>query len=167
MTNRTAQAARPAIEFERRYDASVEELWDLWTTKEGFESWWGPEGFRVEVHAIAPTVGGELFYDMIAVGAEQIEHMRKMGMPLSHETRGTFVVIEPYRRLKIRHIIDFIPGLEAYENNIAVEFAPEGSGVRMVITLDRHPEEEWTRRAAAGLESQLTKLPGALTARRK
>ena len=30
--------------IERTYRASVDELWDLWTTKEGFESWWPPEG---------------------------------------------------------------------------------------------------------------------------
>src|SRR5262249_2789651 len=28
---------------ERTYRAHPKELWDLWTTKEGFESWWGPE----------------------------------------------------------------------------------------------------------------------------
>jgi hypothetical protein len=28
------------------------ELWKLWTTKDGFESWWGPEGFRADVHTI-------------------------------------------------------------------------------------------------------------------
>jgi len=167
MTNETALAAQPPIKFERRYEASVEDLWDLWTTKEGFESWWGPEGFRVEVHTIVPMIGGELFYDMIAAGAEQIAHMRKMGMPLSHETRGRFVEIEPCRRLKIRHLIDFIPGVKPYENNILVQFVPEGTSVRMVVTLDQHRDEEWTRRAAAGFESQLTKLPAALAARRK
>ena len=35
--------------LERTYEATAQELWELWTTKEGFESWWGPEGFRVEV----------------------------------------------------------------------------------------------------------------------
>lgn len=33
---------RPKIVFERTYRARREELWELWTTKEGFESWWGP-----------------------------------------------------------------------------------------------------------------------------
>src|SRR5439155_25988573 len=75
MMHEIASVARPPIRFERRYQASVEDLWDLWTTKEGFEAWWGPQGFRVEVHAIDPRIGGELFYDMIAVGAGQIEYM--------------------------------------------------------------------------------------------
>ena len=121
----------------------------------------------MDVHTIDPRAGGELFYDMIAAGAAQIEYMKKEGMPASHATRGTFVEIEPLRRLKIRHMIDFIPGVEPYENNMLVEFLPESGGVRMVITVDPHIDDEWTRRATAGLESQLTKLPGALARRRK
>jgi uncharacterized protein YndB with AHSA1/START domain len=167
MTYTSASTAQKPIRFERTYDAPVEDLWDLWTTKEGFESWWGPEGFRVEVHKIDPRAGGELFYDMIATDAGQIEYLRRMGMAASHETRGTFVEIEPPRRLKIRHMIDFIPGLEPYENNMLVEFFPESRGARMVITVDPHRDEEWTRRAALGLEGQLTKLPAALEARHK
>jgi len=33
------------ITIERTYEASIDVLWDLWTTKEGIESWWGPDGF--------------------------------------------------------------------------------------------------------------------------
>ena len=167
MTDHAATAARQPLQFERSYDAPVEDLWDLWTTKEGFESWWGPEGFRVKVHKLDLRVGGELFYDMIAVGAAEIEYMNSAGMPVSHETRGTFVEVEPPRRLKILHNIDFIPGVEPYENNIAVELIPEGAGVRMLVSIDRHHNEEWTRLAAEGFASQLNKLPGALAARRK
>lgn len=104
---------------------------------------------------------------MIASGAEQIAFMKSAGMPLSHETRGTFAEIEPLRRLKLRHVIDFIPGLEPYENEMLVELFPEGSRVRMVVTLEPHPAEEWTRRSAEGFASQLTKVPAALAARRE
>ena len=72
-------------------------------------------------------------------------------MAASHETRGTFVEVQPHRRLKLRHMIDFIPGVEPYENNILVEFISEPRRVRMVITVDPHKDEEWTRRGAAGL----------------
>ena len=167
MKGNTASTAQSSIQFERRYEAAVEDLWDLWTTKEGFESWWGPEGFRVEVHAIEPRVGGKLIYDMIAVDPAHIEYLRKEGMPPSHGTHGTFVEVQPRTRLKILHMIDFIPGVEAYENNMLVELFPEGKNVRMVITVDPHRDPEWTSRAAAGLESQLRKLPAALAARRK
>ena len=80
-TSAAAGAARPKVVIERTYRARVEELWELWTTKEGFESWWGPEGFRVEVHALEARVGGTLHYDMIADAPEQIEAMKQMGQP--------------------------------------------------------------------------------------
>ncbi len=166
MTDKSASAAK-AIQFERSYEAAVEDLWDLWTTKEGFESWWGPEGFRVEVHAIEPWVGGRLFYDMIAVEPAHIEYLKKEGMAPSHETNGTFVEVQPQTRLKIMHMIDFIPGLKPYENNILVELFAEGASVRMLVTVDAHPQEEWTRRSAAGFESQLKKVPAALAAKRQ
>src|SRR3954466_6565030 len=95
------------VVVERTYRARPEELWELWTTKEGFESWWGPVGFRVEVHALEARVGGALHYDMIADAPEQIAAMKRMGRPISHETRGRFAELRPHDRLAITHVIDF------------------------------------------------------------
>jgi uncharacterized protein YndB with AHSA1/START domain len=164
MTNSTPRPTQAVIRLERRYEAAVEDLWFLWTTKDGFESWWGPEGFRVEVHKLDLRVGGELVYDMIAAAPEQIEFMKKANMATSHATRATFVEIVPLQRLEISHLIDFIPGQRPYENRTRVEFFPAGSSVRMVINTEEHPDKEWTQRATAGWESQLTKLPAALAA---
>jgi uncharacterized protein YndB with AHSA1/START domain len=155
-----------SVTVERTYAADIEDLWALWTTKEGFEAWWGPEGFRVDVHTLDLRVGGTLFYDMIAVGPEQIAYMKGAGMPLSHETRGTFVEMQMPTRLKILHIIDFIPGLPPYENNMLLELFPEGKNVRMRVTIDPHYTSEWTKRSLAGFTSQLTKVEAALASRR-
>jgi uncharacterized protein YndB with AHSA1/START domain len=165
MANETNHGTRPVVRTERRYEGAVEDLWYLWTTKEGFESWWGPAGFRVEVRKLDLRVGGELVYDMIAVGAQEIEFMKKANMPVSHGTRGTYVEIVPLRRLAINHMIDFVPGLQPYDNEMVVEFLPEGQSVRMIIAVDEHQTVEWTQRATQGLESQLTKVPAALAAR--
>jgi uncharacterized protein YndB with AHSA1/START domain len=166
MTTETAAAKKPVVRVERKYEGVPEDLWYLWTTKEGFESWWGPEGFRVEVHKLDLRVGGELIYDMIAVDPEQIEWLQKSNMPVSHGTRGKFVEVVPLQRLGISHMIDFIPGLKPYENQMFVEFLPEGSSVRMVVTVEEHTTQEWTRMAVQGFESQLTRVPAALAARR-
>jgi uncharacterized protein YndB with AHSA1/START domain len=156
-------ATRPErVVLERQYEARVEDLWELWTTKEGFSSWWGPEGFRVEVHAFDLRVGGELSYDMIAVGAEQIAAMKRMGMPVSHGTHGRFAEIVTLKRLRLTHVIDFIAGQEPYEHDLLVEFAQDGSTARMTITIDPNATEELTRMSVAGMESQLTKVPAAL-----
>ena len=55
------------ITLERTYDATVEDVWALWTTKEGIESWWGPDGFSVEVRVIDLRPGGELLYAMTVI----------------------------------------------------------------------------------------------------
>ena len=35
-----AQPGKHRITLERTYEASLKDIWDLWTTKKGFESWW-------------------------------------------------------------------------------------------------------------------------------
>lgn len=162
MSDRSKAAAvganRSKVVFERTYRARTEELWELWTTKTGFESWWGPEGFRVEVHTIEARVGGALHYDMIADAPEQIAAMKRMGRPTSHETRGTFVEISPPRRLAITHVIDFLDGVTPYESTMVVEFFQSDKNVRMVVTLDPMHNEEFTKMSTMGFTSQLTKL---------
>jgi uncharacterized protein YndB with AHSA1/START domain len=161
-------AGRPAkITVERTYAASLAEIWDLWTTKAGFESWWGPQDFRVEVHALEARVGGRLHYDMIADTAESIAAMTRMGQATSHETRGRFVELVPHRRLAITHVIDFLPGIAPYEATVVVELFPAGDGVRMVVTLDGMHNEEFTQMQKAGFSSQLTKLDARFGRRKR
>src|SRR5678815_4488617 len=105
-STRAAEPTQAKVVFERTYRARAQEVWDLWTTKEGFESWWGPVGFRVEVHTLEPRVGGALHYDMIADAPEAIAAMKEMGRPISHGTRGSFTELRPLERLAIEHVID-------------------------------------------------------------
>jgi uncharacterized protein YndB with AHSA1/START domain len=144
--------------LERTYEASVEELWELWTTKDGFESWWGPEGFRVEVHAIDAREGGPLHYDMIADAPEVIAEMKKTGQPLSHATRGTFSELKLHERLVLTHVIDFLPGVKPYESTMVMELFPAGNNVRMVVTLSPMHAPEFSQMQSMGFSSQLTKL---------
>ena len=78
-----ASTSRSSTVIERTYRTRVEELWELWTTKEGFESWWGSEGSRVEVHTLEAREGGSLHYDMIAVVPEDIATRSRLGLPPS------------------------------------------------------------------------------------
>ncbi|MDC0714358.1 SRPBCC domain-containing protein [Stigmatella sp. ncwal1] len=146
------------VVIERTYKARVEELWELWTTKEGFESWWGPQGFRVEVKALEAKLGGLLHYDMIADAPDVVEQMKKMGEPLSHETRGTFSEFKPHQRMALTHIIDFLPGVKPYDSTMVLELFPSGSTVRMVVTLTPMHDARFTEMQVEGFTSQLTKL---------
>jgi len=153
------------IRFERRYDASLEDVWALWTTRDGLEAWFGPEGMRFEVSVIEPWVGGAFEHVMSAVGAEQRAYLANLERPLTTWVSGRFIEIEPHRRLRIRFDIDFVPGVEAYPYDMLVELEPEAGRVRMVLTADRHPDPEMTRGAAIALTSQLQRFELALAAR--
>ena len=83
------------ITLERTYGASPDDVWALCTTREGIESWWGPEGFSAKVHALDLKPGGELRYAMTAVDPDQVAFMRNAGMPLTTETRLTYAEVEP------------------------------------------------------------------------
>ena len=156
---------RKRISLERVYQADVRDVWELWTTKEGIESWWGPGGFAVTVRKLDLRPGGELLYAMTAIDPPQVEFMKKAGMPLSHDARITFTEIVPRRRLAYVHLADFIPGVDPYDVATVVELHPTDRGVRMVLTFDAMHDEEWTRRAAMGWESELGKLEALLGAR--
>jgi len=146
------------ITIERSYRASTEELWDLWTTKEGIESWWGPDGFTTRVLQLDLRVGGELRYEMTATGPAQVEFMKRAGMPLTTKAQINYTEIATHRRLGYKHLTDFIPGVEPYDVETLVEFHEKGQDVRMVLTFDAMHDEEWTRRMCMGHESQLGKL---------
>ena len=143
---------------ERTYRASAQELWKLWTTKDGFEAWWGPEGFRVEVHQLDGRLGGALRYDMIADAPEMVSEMKRQGQPVSHSTRGTFSEFKPHSRLALTHVIDFLPGVTPYESVMVMELFPSGKDVRMVVTLTPMHNPEFSKMQSMGFSSQLTKL---------
>jgi uncharacterized protein YndB with AHSA1/START domain len=151
------------IVIERTYRASLEEVWELWTTKQGFESWWGPQGFRVEVQEIDARVGGALRYEMIADSPEMIAAMKQMGQPLSHATRSSFSELLPHERLVLTNVLDFLPGVAPYESHIAADFFAQGDRVRMVVTLDQLHDAEWTARQLEGMTSQMSKLDARFT----
>jgi uncharacterized protein YndB with AHSA1/START domain len=152
--------SRANIVVERTYRASLEDIWDLWTTKEGFESWWGPEGFRADVHVLEAREGGLLKYDMVADAPEVIAAMEAAGQPTSHPTNSQFSAFKPRERLVITNTIDFLPGVPPYNADITVELFATGGEVRMVVTLDALHSEAFSNMQLEGFTSQLRKLEG-------
>ena len=164
MNTRVSSGVRRKVRMERTFRASIEEVWDLWTTKEGLESWWGPDGFAVTVRKIDLRPGGELLYAMTAVAPEQIAFLKNAGMPIVTESRATYREITPPRRLAYDHDTDFIAGVEPYNVATLIELEPTADGVRMVLTFDAMHAEEWTKLAVMGWEMELGKLERLLAA---
>lgn len=150
------------ITLERTWSAPIEDIWELWTTKDGLESWWGPDGFEVKVRKLDLRVGGELLYAMIAIAEPQIAFLKKAGMPVIQEARIQYTEVEPMRRLAYEHFVDFVPGVKAYWTSMAIDLSAGPGGVKMTVTIDAMHDEKWTQMAVAGWETEFGKLAKAL-----
>jgi uncharacterized protein YndB with AHSA1/START domain len=164
MANDPQPAPTGQTRLERTYDASAETVWELWTTAEGIEAWWSPDGFVTEVRKLDLRPGGELVYAMTATAPEQVEFMKSAGMPLTTESRKTFTEVSRPTRLAYLSLVDFVPGVEAYEHLTVVDLEPAGDGVRVVMTVDAMHDELWTERLVAGRANELDNLASAIGA---
>jgi uncharacterized protein YndB with AHSA1/START domain len=159
------QPSPDAIRLERSYAASPELIWELWTTAEGIEEWWAPDGFENQVGELELRPGGQLVYTMTATGPEQVEFMKNAGMPLSTESRKTFTEVSPPVRLGYLSLIDFVPDHEPYEHLTVVEITPAGERTNVVMTVDPMHDETWTQRILAGRNNELDNLERAIERR--
>jgi uncharacterized protein YndB with AHSA1/START domain len=159
-------ATRPRLTLERTFRAPIREVWELWTTTEGIEAWWGPDGFSVDVRSLELRAGGALVYVMSAVAQEQIDYMKKAGMPVSTQHTLTFTEVIPPRRLAYRSMVDFVPGVDAYQVETLLELHEvEGGGTRLVLTFDAMHDDRWTQLARMGHESELERLERLISSR--
>ena len=161
-TNRRAQ-----FSIERTYTADILDVWHLWTTKPGIESWWGPEGFQVTVTSIDLRPGGQLVYLMTATAPQQVAFMKQHGMPLSTDCKVTYTEVSPPYRLAYKTLTDFVPGVAPYEVATVVELQTSTDGVKITVTSQAMHDDLWTERARAGHESQMRKLDALMPAQGK
>src|ERR1700690_3882141 len=116
MTENSSAPSRRRIALERNFHAGLDEVWALWTTVDGIESWWGPEGFSVTVRSLDLKPGGTMQYVMTATAPEHIAFMKNAGLPLATEVKITFTAVETMRRLAYFTLVDFVPGVAPYPN---------------------------------------------------
>ena len=158
-------SVRPKLTLERTFDATPDEVWELWTTKDGIEAWMGPDGFKVEVRDLDLRPGGRLVYDMTAVGADQVEFMTKAGMPLVNTQKVTYLAVDPPRRLVYREVADFVPGVAPYDVETVVEMHDVDGRTHVVLTFDAMHDDNWTEMSRLGRENELRNLAELLASR--
>ena len=135
---------KKTVTIERTYRAPIADVWELWTTKDGIEEWWGPDGFAVTVQSLDLRPGGELHYTMTAMRPEMIDFMKKNGMPTSTKSRS--------------------PRSSPTSASARVELEETPAGTKLTLTFDAMHDDVWTQRAKMGWESELDKLGKALAA---
>ena len=148
----------PGIRLERDYPASPERIWQLWTTPAGIEAWWPPDGFKCEVTRLDLRPGGELIYSFTAVGPEQVSFMKNAGMPLTTVARKTFTEVSPTSRLAYLSLVDFVPGMEPYQQLTTIDIQPSPAGATVLMSAEPMHDEEWTQRLKMGRENELDNL---------
>jgi uncharacterized protein YndB with AHSA1/START domain len=152
--------------IERTYPTTAGKVWDLWTTPEGIESWWAPDGFAVEVEKLELEPGGELVYTMTANAPEQVEFMRNAGLPLTTTSRKRFSEVDRPQRLAYMSLVDFVPDTPPYEFLTVVELEPANGGVQVTMTADSMHDQVWTERLLAGRGNELDNLGTLIQSRR-
>lgn len=149
----------PKFVIDRTLKAGVEKVWKMWTTADGLEKWWGPEGFSSKVKHLDVRVGGRFEIEMTAMVPEIIAHLKAAGMGPSSMAKGEYTLIEPHRRMVYTNGVDFVPGVAPYTTTTTVEMSPTHSGgTRLVITNDVMHDEQWTAMAKQGWTLQIGKL---------
>ena len=154
------------ITMERTLEATLDEVWELWTTKDGIESWWGPEGFETSVSKLELRVGGALHYAFTAVGPNQIAFMKQANQPLTQHMKARYTVVRPKTLAAWQNLVEFIPGITPYEVESRFELFVETRGkVRMVLRFDAMHDEQLTKYAEMGWTEELGKLEKRLAMR--
>jgi uncharacterized protein YndB with AHSA1/START domain len=159
---------RKRITLRRSFQATVDLVWEMWTTREGIEAWWGPPGFEVVVNRLELRAGGVLEYVMTAVGTEQIAFMKQANQPLSMTLKARYTLVDAKRVAAWMNLADFIPGIEPYEVETRLELTPEGKdATRVELHFDAMHNEFYTQMATQGWEAELGKLAEAIARRQK
>ena len=156
----TQKAVNPKqFVIDRTLKAPVEKVWKMWTTKDGLEKWWGPEGFSSTVRHLDVRAGGRFEIVMTAMLPEIIAHLKAAGMGASSVAKGDPTVVEANRRLVYTNAVDFVPGVPPYTSTTMVEMsATPSGGTRLIITNDVMHDEQWTAMATMGWTQQIGKL---------
>ncbi len=75
------------IVFDRRYPASIQDVWDAWTQSDQLSQWWGPDKTEIVECNIDANVGGSIYIVMEA--GEEMGKYQGTRWPMS----GTFTEV--------------------------------------------------------------------------
>jgi uncharacterized protein YndB with AHSA1/START domain len=95
MPNEKVNATQRELRFSRWLDAPIQLVWQVWTTPEHLQKWWGPEGFRATIHRMDFKPGGE--WDLTMHSPDGTDH----------EIRSVFREIVKYKRIVYEQLVNF------------------------------------------------------------
>lgn len=137
------------------FDATVEQVWQLWTDPRKLERWWGPPGFPATVTEHELTTGGRVSYYMTG--------------PEDQQFHGWWVFdrIEPPRLLSFRDGFadaEGNPVMEDLATNAVVEIAEQNGTARFTLTSRFASREALEKQLEMGVEEGLKEAVGQIDA---
>ncbi len=141
--------------IERVWDAPLAVVWELWATPKGLSSWWGPNGFTVEVLTMELHEGGTFSYTMRASSPEMAAKMKEGGRPSEFTVTATYTDVQPKTVLAYKSPF----GPEFMFTSVTFEEAADG--VHMTLVIDA-TKPEMTGGAAGGWRSAVDKFAAHL-----
>jgi uncharacterized protein YndB with AHSA1/START domain len=127
----------------RSFDATAEEVFDAWLTRERWAAWIGPEGMDCKVTLLEPHVGGRYRIDMCAPDGSLI--------PVS----GFFEVIDRPRTLRFTWGWDGDPSKQSV---ITLVFKKAGGATELTLRQEGLGSIANRQQHEQGWNSALTKL---------
>jgi uncharacterized protein YndB with AHSA1/START domain len=157
----TPRVAREIVE--RTYNASLALVWELWTTADGLESWYGPVGFRVGIDALEVEPGGRFDCTMHAVAPDKVAWFESQGRPTSWPNHAVFTEVVAQQRLVFELHMPTPDGVVLAVHTVS--FTETEAGVRVVLTIEAS-RAELIAPAAMGWRSAMGRLAELVAAAR-
>lgn len=123
-----------SVVIERTFAAPVEEIWQMWTLPEHFQSWYGPTGATIPVAKMDVRVGGARLVCM---------EMQTPNGPMQMWFTGEYLEVVEHERLVYTEVvadehgapIAADTGPDAHDvTEVRVELSAIEGGTRMVMT---------------------------------
>ena len=140
-----------AVVIERTFTAPIEKVWEMWSTSEGFASWYGPQGATIPTATMDVTVGGKRHICMAMEGPQGAMEMWFAGEYLE--------IDEPNKLVYTEAMSDADGGLNSPATTVTVELTATDDGTHMVMTHEGIPADS---PGAMGWQMAIDKLGGLL-----
>ena len=132
----------PVLQIRRVFEASPEELFDAWFTREQWQAWIGPEGCQCDVPVLEPKVGGRYRILMHLTDGREIP------------VEGVFQTVDRPRTL----VFTWGWALSGGSTTVHLAFKPVAGGTELTLTHEGLPTPQDREGHGKGWNSALNKL---------
>ena len=125
------------VVLERTIEAPIEKVWEMWTTSENFQKWYGPEGASIPKAEMDVQVGGKRLIGM---------EVNSPNGPMTMWMAGEYLEINPVTKLVYTEVMSDengnhlppsamgMPGDEPHITTVTVELEDLEGSTKMTLT---------------------------------